>query len=52
MKKELTTHSSIPAWEIPWKRSLAGYNPQGHKKVRHDLATKQQYHKGESVEFV
>ena len=33
---ELTTISSIPAWEIPWKRSLAGYNPRGHEKVGHD----------------
>ena len=24
------------------KRNLVGYNPWGHKKVRHDLATKQQ----------
>ena len=25
------------------QRSLAGYSPWGHKKVRHDLATKQQH---------
>ena len=24
------------------RRSLAGYNPWGHKRVRHDLGTKQQ----------
>ena len=24
------------------QRSLVGYNPWGHKRVRHDLATKQQ----------
>ena len=23
------THSSIPAWRIPWTESLAGYSPQG-----------------------
>ena len=23
------------------QRSLAGYSPRGHKRVRHDLATKQ-----------
>ena len=26
------THSSILAWRIPWKRSLAGYCPQGCKE--------------------
>ena len=26
LQKETATHSSIPAWEIPWQRSLAGYN--------------------------
>ena len=25
--KELATHSSILAWEIPWQRSLVGYSP-------------------------
>ena len=24
------------------QRTLAGYTPQGHKRIRHDLATKQQ----------
>ena len=24
------------------QRSLAGYHPRGHKRIRHDLATKQQ----------
>ena len=27
LEKEMATHSSILAWEIPWKRSLAGYSP-------------------------
>ena len=26
LEKGLATHSSIPAWRIPWKRSLAGYS--------------------------
>ena len=30
MQKEMVTHSSILAWEIP-QRSLAGYSPWGHK---------------------
>ena len=35
----MATHSSILAWEIPWKRSLAGYSPKGHKRVWHNLVT-------------
>ena len=26
LQKETATHSSVPAWEIPWQRSLAAYN--------------------------
>ena len=28
---EMATHSSIPAWRIPWLRSLGGYSPRGLK---------------------
>ena len=38
----MATHSSILAWEIPWTESLVGYSPWGHKRVGHDLVTKQQ----------
>ena len=37
----MAPHSSILAWEIPWTDSLVGYSPWGHKRVRHDLVTKQ-----------
>ena len=40
LEKEMATHSSILAWEILW--SLAGHSPWGCKRVKHDLATKQQ----------
>ena len=33
LEKEMATHSSIPAWEIPWTEDLAGYSPSGHKEV-------------------
>ena len=42
LEKEMVTHSSILAWEIPWQRSLAGYSPWGCRRVGYDLATKQQ----------
>ena len=38
----MATHSSIIAWKIPWtERTLEGYSQWGHKRVGHDLATKQ-----------
>ena len=30
LEKEMATHSSILAWEIPWSQS--GYSPWGHKE--------------------
>ena len=42
LEKEMAIHSSILALEIPWQRSLVGYSPWSLKRVRHDLATKQQ----------
>ena len=31
LEKEMATHSSILAWDIPGQRSLAGYSPRGHR---------------------
>ena len=31
LEKGKATHFRILAWRIPWQRSLAGYNPWGHK---------------------
>ena len=28
----MANHSTILAWEIPWKRSLVGYSPCGRKE--------------------
>ena len=33
LQKEMATHSSLLAWRIPWKRSLAGYSPWGRKEL-------------------
>ena len=30
LEKEMATHPSILAWEIPWRKRLAAYSPQGH----------------------
>ena len=36
LEKEMTTHSNILAWRIPWTESLAGYSPWGHKRIGHN----------------
>ena len=38
LEKEMATHSSILAWEIPRQRGLVGYCPW-HLKSPHDLPT-------------
>ena len=42
LQKEMATHSSILAWEIPRTEEPAGYNPWSCKRVRHHAMTKQQ----------
>ena len=42
VEKEMATHSSILAWEIPWAEEPGGLQSVGSQSVRHDLATKQQ----------
>ena len=32
LEKEMATHSSVLAWEIPWKRSLVGCSPWDRKE--------------------
>ena len=39
LEKEMTTHSSILAWEIPWSEEPGGLQSTGSQRVRHDLAT-------------
>ena len=42
--KEMATHYSILAWEIPWTEKPVGYCPWGCEGVGQDLVTKQQQH--------
>ena len=42
LEKEMVTHSIFLPGKFHQQRSLAGYRPLGHKRVIHDLATKQQ----------
>jgi len=43
LQKETAIHSSLCAWEISWTEEpgRVGYSPWRHKRVRHNLATKQ-----------
>ena len=38
----MVTHSSIPAWEIPWTEQPGGPQSKGSQRVVHTLAIKQQ----------
>ena len=42
LEKEMATHSSILAWEIPRTEESVRLQSMGHKGVLHDWATKQQ----------
>ena len=42
LEKEMATHSSVPAWEIPWTEEHGGLQSMGLQRVRQDLETKQQ----------
>ena len=42
LEKEMATHSSILAWEIPWMEEPDGLQFLGLQRVGHNLATKQQ----------
>ena len=42
LEKEMATHSSILAWEIPWTEAPSGLESMGSPRVRNDLVTKQE----------
>ena len=39
LEKEMATHSSILAWEIPWMEEPGGLQSTGSQRVGHDWAT-------------
>ena len=42
LEKEIATHSSILAWEIPWTQKPDGLQSMGSQRVGRELETKQQ----------
>ena len=45
LEEEMTTHSSILSWEIPWTKELGRLQFMGLQKVRYDFMTKRQQRK-------
>ena len=45
----MATHSSIPAWKIPWTKEPGGLQSMGSQRVEHDLASKPPPHNFSSV---
>jgi len=43
LEKEIATHSSILAWEIPWTEEASRLQSLGLQRVRHDLKAKQYF---------
>ena len=39
LEKEMVTHSSIPAWRIPWTKEPGGLQSTGSQRVGHDWVT-------------
>ena len=46
LEKEMATHSSILAWEIPWTEEPVILQFMGLQRVRHDLASEKQEFSG------
>ena len=46
LEKEMATHASILAWEIPSTEEPARLQSMGSQRVGHDLVTKQQQGRG------
>ena len=49
VKKEMATHSSILAWEIPWTEEPGRLQSMGLQRIRHDIVTEQQQHSKEET---
>ena len=47
LEKEMATHFSILAWEIPWTEEPGGLQSMGSQRVGHDLMTERQQHQNQ-----
>ena len=46
LEKEIATHSSVLAWDIPWTEEPGGLQSTGLQRAGHDLVTKEQQQVG------
>ena len=46
LEKEIATHSSVLAWEIPWTEEPGGLPSTGMQRAGHNLVTKEQQQVG------
>ena len=44
LEKGMATHSSVLAWNIPWREELDGLQSMGSQRVGHDCVTNITYH--------
>ena len=49
LQKEMATHSSILAWEIPWTEEPGGLQSMGSQKVRYGLVTTHRHTQTQSL---
>jgi len=52
LEESMATHSSIPAWRIPWIEEPGGLQSMGSQKVRHDGSDLAQHSKQISAAYV
>jgi len=46
LEEGMATHSSIPAWSIPWTEKPGGLLSMGSQRVGHDWVTRQKHNDG------
>ena len=49
LEKEMTTHSSILAWEIQWTEEPSGLQSMGSQRVRHNLVTEHAHNSNNNI---
>ena len=50
LEKEMSTHSSVLAWEIPWTEEPDRLQSMGSQGVRHNLVTQKQQQQQQDIE--
>ena len=52
LKKEMATHSSILAWELPWTEEPGGLQSMGSQRVRRDSVHAHMHYCSVSVLYI